>query len=178
MSSPGNHHSLVSPCIDSRCSRCSLLMPRFTSLDSSVSRSLTTLLLVFITQIFRFGFLRYGSFSGYGSLLLPVPGDCPDTVRQRESRQLTAAGQSQTLTRECQSETRPETGRRAAAAGQLDNLNSLLVKIHLQSAYGNFTILQTITVLEDIFLTLVRFPYFATLASGRGGGGETHSFRN
>ena len=143
-------------------------MPRFTSLDSLVSRSLTTLLLVFITQIFRFGCLR--SFSWYGSLLLQVPGDCPDTVRQREPRQLTAAGQSQTLTRECQSETRPETGRRAAAAGQLDNLNSLMVKIRLQSAYGNFTILLTITVLDDIFLTLVRFPYFATLASGRGGG--------
>ena len=134
------------------------------------------LLLVFNTQIFRFGLLMY--FSSYGFLLLQVPGDCPDTVRQRESRQLTAAGQSQTLTRECQSETRPETGRRAAAAGQLDNLNSLLVKIRFQSAYGNFTYLLTITVLDDIFLTLTRFPYFASLASGRGGGGENPSFRN
>ena len=46
--------------------------------------------------------------------------DCSGPVRWREVRQLTAAGQSLTLTPECQPQTRPAPDSRPPTAGQLD----------------------------------------------------------
>ena len=65
---------------------------------------------------------------------------CPSPVRQRESRQLTAAGQSQTLTPECQPQTRPGPNGRATTAGQWYNLKNVLIIylfIHLFTYYIN-----------------------------------------
>ena len=103
-----------------RCPRCLPAMPSFTSLVLLARRAARQLL-------FDSCILRESLRSYVWLTTSHLPGACPDTVRQREPRQLTAAGQSQTLTPECQSETRSETGRQAAAAGQSDNLNSLLV---------------------------------------------------